>query len=428
MGPDLALARLGKMTDERRIHSPSSISTGRKCKHAWWLRYHKHIKPAEHSWEDVRDGKVDGRGGVKSRALGKAVHALHETHAEHGADAIPTAAWDDLPGAVLQTMLPHLPGGGTLRKDQIERKFVLEQDGVGFKGLIDVDDAEGVTDLKTTSDIRKYALLPDAVARSIQRPERSLKNDLQACTYALERARRSRPPAPHTRMKWVYGETGRSRRSLPIVQVIPTAHARSVVKDAAAFGRVLESMILPDGTGATPNTLACDDYGGCWYRAEGHCNAQRHWGGVINKRIKEEIDMASKPTLPFNQLRDRVNAANGKPGAAAAPAPAKAAPKGRPALPGRKPAPEPEPEETEADEEIEAKETDAPVQCPTTARKPGLPGRRAATAPEPEEIEEDEAQLDDASAAVNSMLEKFDEVLRLHTQAIRAAIKHALGK
>jgi hypothetical protein len=90
-----------------------------------------------------------------------------------------------------------------------------------------------------------------------------------------------------------------------VVQEVPTPHALRVVSKASKLARQLEKY--DDSDSAPPNTLSCGDYGGCWYRQEGHCTAKRHWGAIL-KQIEREKD-EPKMALSFNDLKKKTEAA-----------------------------------------------------------------------------------------------------------------------
>lgn len=386
-----------------QAHSPSSIKLAQKCRHAWALCYIDGIREPEVTWDDIASGRVEPGGGQRSKAIGTQVHTWAEawlvrpvTSAELARATFAVATrlprgtsltvqgtrtnvnaidWESAPGRVLEALIPLLPPKGSVAPEHIETRIDLVVDGIKFKGYADMMFAHGeVDDHKTTRDIAKYALLPDAVARTLPKPpprdglhprirealervdgDRSLKNDLQACVYALASVRRHKPGTQYAKQavcKWNYGETdatrlrkGQTVRSLPVVQVIEATHAEAVVRDAAAFAKTLTYTTSDE---APKNPLACGDYGGCWYRSEGHCKTPRPWGTLIRIeeiRAQEKAYMAAAKS--FKELQAATKAAAG-----AKPAPAKVAPKAAKA----KPAPEPEEEqeeETPADEGVE---------------------------------------------------------------------------
>lgn len=380
-----------------RAHSPSSIKLAQKCQHAWALCYIDGIREPEVTWDDIASGRVEPRGGQRSKAIGTQVHTWAEawlmrpsTPAELARATRAVAArlprgtaltvqgsrtsvsaidWESAPGRVLEALFPLLPPKGSVAPEHIETRIDLVVDGVKFKGYADMMFTHGeVYDHKTTRDIAKYALLPDAVAQTLPKPppreglhprirealervdgDRSLKNDLQACVYALASVRRHR--SPYAVCKWNYGETdatrlrkGQTVRSLPVVQVIEATHAEAVVRDAATFAQTLTYATSDE---APKNPLACGDYGGCWYRSEGHCKIPRPWGTLI--RIEEIRAQEKEHMAAAKSFKDLV-AANKAAGAK--PAPAKVAPKA-----ATKAKPAPVEEEQEAEEETPADES-----------------------------------------------------------------------
>jgi hypothetical protein len=377
-------------------HSASSIALAERCDRAWWHRYRDKLKPPELSWLKVKRMRARGEAlpaGAFSKALGKEVHRLAEFYlylpprkAERLID------WNDLPGQCLAEIIPYLPPAGSVPRKDVEARLSIVVNGVRFRGLIDVVGralarAVEVYDHKTTRDIREYALLPDAVARRLNQPKRSLRDDLQACMYVLARATLTRPARRGGLCRWNYTETQRSRRALPVVQFIPTAHARVVAERAAKVARRVEGF--KSVADAVPNTLACDQYGGCWYRAEGHCRVRRKWGAVFIQNEKEAKERADMKKLSFKALGAATAKANEQEEAKAK-KPAKAAPP-------------PEPEETEEeDEDTDEDEEETPA--PRASKRMAKKAKRAAKA-EPEETEDDE---EDAPASTPTERERFN--------------------
>jgi hypothetical protein len=371
-----------------RVHSPSSIALARKCQRAWALCYVDRIRPPELDWDLLQCGiHQTTTGGQRSAALGKRVHLYGEWYLT-GADAADAEVygprrvidWESIPGQVLQSMLDHLPSAGSLSRDDVEAAFTLEHNGVKFRGLIDVvrPDVAEIWDHKTTRDIRRYALLPDATASAIGEPSRSLKNDLQACTYVVWRATQTDPPASEVVCRWTYGETDRTRRSLPVIQAIPLTHALDVLDEAADVARTLTYETSAD---APADTLRCGDYGGCFYRGT-HCFERRPWGTLMAMAEKEANDMTTQKPMTFAQLREQTAKGN-----AAAPTPKAAPVKAAP-----KPAPAPEPEVEETEDRVEEQE-EAPAPEPVKAaskfkRTPKPAPVKKTPEPVAEEVEE----------------------------------------
>lgn len=317
-------------------HSASSIELADRCDRAWWHRYRDGLKQPELSWLKAKRMKARGDrmpAGAFSKALGKEMHRLGEIWLYMPpAKSRKLIDWHDLPGQCLAEIIPYLPPAGSVRRRDVESKFSIKVAGVRFRGLIDLlgvalERAVQVYDHKTTRDIREYALLPDVVAKRIGEPKRSLLNNLQACLYVLARTQ-----SPHARTdrgvrgglcRWNYSETQRSRRALPVVQFIPTAHALAVAKRGAEIAKRVESHQTIDD--ATPNITACDQYGGCWYRSEGHCRVRRPLGTLIKHAEQEEKMKAEKKPMRFKDLSGATARANAKEEAKAG-KPKKAAP------------------------------------------------------------------------------------------------------
>lgn len=363
------------------LHSPSSIALATRCRRAWWLRYRDKIRPPEVTWAQIQSGEVIPVGGQRSAALGKEVHRLAEIYLATPRDRIERKHlidWSDLPGQCLAELVPHLPPAGSVPRKNLERRVTVKVNGVSFQGVIDVVGAAAHSvvesyDHKSTGDIRAYALLPHAVAVRTKQPKRSLRDDLQACMYVLARAKESKPVASGGICRWNYTETKRSRRSLPVVQYIPTTHARTIAERAAVVAREVEGYRTRDE--ATPDTTACHDYGGCWYRIDGHCTVKRRWGLVINRYEREQKEKeAMGKQLSFNKLRGDSEKANAREEAEAEKVKAKAKAKARVA-------------EAEDSDEEDEDEDDAPASVPAPKAK----GGKAKPAPvEVEEVEEDE--------------------------------------
>lgn len=355
------------------------------CRRAWAHRYIDKLRKPEIVWEQVLEweawakdhgywsepaantGIVKPVAGQRSASLGTRTHLYAQWYVTGAATADADVYgprrlidWESLPGQVLQSMLPMLPPAGTVARDKAEHAFELEIDGVRFRGVIDLL-LDEVWDHKTTRDIREYALLPEAVAQAIGVPERSLKNSLQACLYVLARARSTYATTDATETvtcRWTYGETDRTRRALQVVQGIPVQHAHGIVQSAAGFARTLT---YATADAALANTLACDKYGGCWYRGQ-PCKARRDYGRIALLLEKEETDMSEKK-MSFAELRAATEAAKSGNApkveaqkAAPAPAPAAASPakpkftpkKAAAPAPAATPEPEAVPEEEEA--------------------------------------------------------------------------------
>lgn len=286
-----------------RYHSPSSLGLagdgvlepGHGCRRAWALRYIAGLRKPEVSWVDAehaRYGEIPP--GSRSAALGTEVHRYAEWWLLGDPRIDGAGLWETLPGKVLHSMLPHLPPRGSFTRSQIEVAWTLEVDGVRFRGKADAVRPGEVIDHKTTRSIVDWAKRPARVAARLGGA--SLLDDLQGALYALWSAwlGRAGKPRRSRRLRWTYGETDRTRRSLPVVQDIPTAHARAVVGRWLPVAREIESYRTVED--APANTLACFDYGGCWYRFAGHCTELKDYGRIalyLERQEKKETTHGS---------------------------------------------------------------------------------------------------------------------------------------
>lgn len=380
---------------KERVHSPSSIALARQCRRAWALCYVDKLRKPEVTWEQclaydawlaakppavpwaaydvwVASEPFKPQGGQRGAALGSRVH-LYCAWYLSGADQSDAGVvgprrfieWETRPGLILQAMIPHLPPRGSVPRVDVEVEQRVTVDGVAFRCIADVL-SDGVWDHKTSKDIRAYALLSHDVAVALGVPERSLRDDLQACINALAFANANvelgdferRDEAP-VRCTWTYAQTeGKERRVLPVVQDIPVSHALKVVREAADVARELTYETSDE---APANTLACDDYGGCWYRREGHCTEPRRWGAILRQaELAEEKksmaaswkDMVAKQSKSNASVAPVAPAEAPKAESKPAAKPAVAKPRtAKPAAAKAQPAPETLEEETaEADE------------------------------------------------------------------------------
>lgn len=281
-----------------RYHSPSSLELagdgallpGHGCRRAWALRYIAGLRKPEVTWADAEHARYgELPPGSRSAALGTEVHRYAEWWLLGDARIDSPGLWETLPGKVLQSMLPHLPPRGSFTRAQIEVAWTMAVDGVRFTGKADAVRPGEVIDHKTTRSIVDWAKRSARVAAKLGGV--SLLDDLQGSLYALWSAWRGRAGAPRrsTRLRWTYGETDRVRRSLPIMQDVPTAHARKVVGKWLPVAR--EVGTYRTVADAPANTLGCFDYGGCWYRFAGHCAEPKDYGAIalyLERQEKKE--------------------------------------------------------------------------------------------------------------------------------------------
>lgn len=383
-------------------HSASSIALANRCHRAWWHCYRDKLRPPEMSWPEAKRAKARGDrlpAGAFGKALGSEVHRLAEIYlVQPPRRARRSIDWNDLPGLCLAELVPHLPPAGSVSRRNVERRFSVKVNGVSFRGLIDLVGAASravvaVHDHKTTRDIRAYALLPDAVARQLNQPKRSLRDDLQACLYVLAQAQGTEAAGGVCR--WNYTETQRARRSLPVVQYIPRTHALTVAHAASDVARTVEAFETVED--ATPNTTACDEYGGCWYRAEGHCRVPRKLGAVMKHNEQQAEEQTHMAKLSFKGL-----------GAATAKANAAEETKAAKAKPAPSPVAETDDAEQEDEEETEEEETPAPRASKRVAKKSSKRAPRASDPKGYDVEDDDDAEDEEAPASVPSPRAAFD--------------------
>jgi hypothetical protein len=301
----------------------------------WWYTYGEGLKDPEYEWSAIRDYRWDDTAGVgdeygryvcpttghaipskaRSAAIGKAMHSTIERWYEPSRGK---ADWRDLPGKIAGSglhLLPHpskcLEGGVEvpLGEDEAPDRHsesgvckVLRLDGVAWRGsrdLVasiaqdewrrlyrDVDGSEVWTrvaswiliDHKSTAKLDEHPLTPAG-----------LLGNGQANLYAFATMRElglSKLPA-----RWVYYETKRIRRAMPVDTVIELSRATDIVGRMTERAKHLDTITCADD--ARQNPHACADYGGCKRHVSsgGPCDARRPVGALIQLRVKEERNM-----------------------------------------------------------------------------------------------------------------------------------------
>lgn len=297
----------------RRYHSASSDALGRRCKRAWWYAYCVGLREPDVSWNDILAGKPH-TSRQRSTALGKAVHATFESWYR----AEPSVNWHGLVGQVALSGLHHLP-----HRDRVHRIFVeapigdtpippadadvsqnavadgpkvaMQWEGILWAGYRDLvvsapgeflrlgiaaPDGWALLDHKTSADIDRYALTPQA-----------LKTDFQANLYGLSTMmEHGAPGAPLSELpaRWVYYATRATRKARPVDATLYYDIAAGLVTAASARARELDT--IRDERDAVCNPAACGEYGGCQYHisAGGPCDARRSIGALIQARVKKE--------------------------------------------------------------------------------------------------------------------------------------------
>ena len=190
-----------------------------------------------------------------SQELGTRVHAMIEDYVQKGAPIDYMSKEGQIIGAGLQ----YLPTGEGLRA---EREFEY-RGRYTWRGYKDCERENEVWDWKTTSDL-KWAKTPE-----------DLMYDPQAILYAMENG------ASVVRLTWVYFQTKKTKKSLPVAVEMTADHAcggfgvMETIADEAhavlAGAEGLDDQARRDYVlGLRYDASHCEAYGGCPFR--GLCN------------------------------------------------------------------------------------------------------------------------------------------------------------
>lgn len=319
----------------RIYHSASSDALGQRCNRAWFYRYvagiveprvswssiaHYIAAPSGKTWHDPADASLSVPSRARSTALGTEMHKRHEQR-YLGA----RVDWSDLPGQIALSGLHFLPDPARSRvkveapigdaaivgpRDAHAPPVGFRVAGVLWAGYRDLvahapeeharlgigESAWALYDYKSTADIARYALTRD-----------KLVDDFAANLYAL--ATCTELDLAWLPARWVYFETKRARRAAPVDAVLTRGRAFELVAAGSERARALDAITTESD--ATPNTDACDDYGGCPYHhsAGGPCNARRSFGAsLVQLRAKKE---KSNMPLPAGITQLKSAAPNG---------------------------------------------------------------------------------------------------------------------
>ncbi len=220
--------------------SPTQISTYKLCPRKWALGTIAGIKAPQ----------------APSAALGERVHSLLEAWLTDA--TLPDGATDE--GAIALAMIQHEP---TPRTVVVEQWLEVPRDGYTLRGRGDALrlDPPLVVDHKTTSDIATWAKTPEVLER-----------DEQAVIYAA--ALLQRVPRQSVEVRFVYGQTRGARKSKPVTVVLSPEHVEAVLEqdiEPVARAIVDARRTTTDANQLPRNPLACDAYGGCFYRSSRHC-------------------------------------------------------------------------------------------------------------------------------------------------------------
>lgn len=331
----------------RLYHSASSLSLGRRCPRAYYFQYVRGIREPRVLWPDIAhyvaasDGKTwhdpkDPAKSVPSRArstaLGTEMHARHE-----GRYRGTPVDWHDLPGQIALSGLHFLP--------QPDRAVVRTEAPIGDAAIVGPTEDHAppvgfrvagilwagyrdlvayapdeharlgipyqhvLYDYKSSSDIARYALTPDA-----------LRIDFAANLYAL--ATMTELDLASIPARWVYFETKRRRYAEPRDAVISRNGAFAIVAEGSEHARELDA--ITDEASTTPNTEACGDYGGCphHHSAGGPCSARRSLLSLLPLRTPKRIDTQMALPSGITNMNPTPTANGAGPGAFFAPTPA----------------------------------------------------------------------------------------------------------
>jgi hypothetical protein len=410
----------------RPYHSPSSIKLGLDCPFAWALQYIDGNRDPNIEWrEEFTELKWDfganafvlPRTGEKvtaaqrGSALGLGLHATAERYYDPKRGA---PDWNWFPGQVLASGRHLLPEPGAIERVVIEAQIgdeplpvrehtrlgqpttAIRVEGILWSGFIDLEahggdelrrlgivapDGMAVLDYKSTSNIAERALTRDELLR-----------DPQAALYAIAVGRRLGLSSVPER--WVYFESKKVRRALPVDVTAELSRAHDVIGPCADLARELD--MITNSAGARKNTDSCNKYGNpdrinCRHHVEngGTCDARRRrFGQVVQLHNKkpEIVDAMAEITAEerkANFEKKKAELAAKKAGAAAS-----------------APAQEPEPSEPEADAESESMggEPGIDVSASEPTPEPAPAEAHSETAPEDCEAGRGLAGGDDCSA------------------------------
>jgi hypothetical protein len=185
-----------------------------------------------------------------------------------------------------RAMIKYLPEpSADLR---VEEPFVLDLDGVKWRGLKDLVYWDGATlvvhDHKTTSDL-KWA-----------KTEEDLRHDAQAILYA----RHSFQEADTVDLSWLYGTRAAKPQVLPVRFNISYDEVAAAMPPLTRTGKRMLALYdqQPDPNSLDPNLAMCDAYGGCPFKAP--CNI------TPIQRIKSLQQQHKKAEEAKMGFRDRI--------------------------------------------------------------------------------------------------------------------------
>jgi len=300
----------------RPYHSPSSLALGdpeKGCEAAWAWQYIAGFRPPQLTWDEILAGAVPARG-QRAPALGGAVH---ETGEAYYAGKDPKYGWGSLPGQIYASGIPYLPHPARCEGVMVEQPVGTEPSGVApgprvpptvlvvggtrFGGFFDlgVCAKEEVQRLLKGKAVSPYMVVDYKSTSSITKWGKSRETlllDPQVCLYGLNMTQKYKLEAVDCR--WLYMETGPTRKAKPIDICVERSHAERVLTALAPIARRLD--LITDPLQAATNLDRCDDYGGrpCHFSRGGPCQARRSLGALIQKnRLVRSDEMAVNPAV-----------------------------------------------------------------------------------------------------------------------------------
>jgi biotin carboxyl carrier protein len=229
--------------------------------------------------------------------------------------------WTSLPGQILLSGAGYLPHPDRCERVEVERAIgdeptglvaprsptTITIHGVRWGGFIDLvawptrGERErlwpaGVLvgpvliDHKTTASIARYAKTPD-----------ELTHDVAAAVYGVDVMTRYGLDALACR--WVYYESKRVRRAVPVDFALTGQGALDTIAPAAELARHLDT--IERSADATCNSLACDEYGGCPYHPAqgGPCDVRRGLAAAFANPRRQSMALTDEDKAKFAALQ-----------------------------------------------------------------------------------------------------------------------------
>jgi hypothetical protein len=226
--------------------SASQLATFRDCQRKWLWQRVLPERPAPNA----------------SALLGTETHAQLETYLAGGAFDFTKES-----GEIAASGLEHLPQPCTPGME-LEKEFSFETPaGQVFWGYKDVEltpcnggvDIPTIIDHKTTSDLKW------------QKTETDLRSDPQAILYAVD-AFSKNPESGQVRLKWIYYQTRRTRKSAVTELVVTPEDILPEFERLEAHASEMQSIETrtKNPLDLPPSVEHCSAYGGCPY--QGNCN------------------------------------------------------------------------------------------------------------------------------------------------------------